>query len=117
MNSEGKIVPVVTFSEVDLVVLTRRGAKLLLVPQGGYDLIKGVRDQAARGNPSIVFPEIKGVSSMAEVLPLAFPAHYEAWKSKLITVETVLKQPRRQRRKRGSGHPLKKNENIMGSHA
>ena len=71
-----------TFSRIDLDVINRRDASLLVVPLKSLPLIEEVLKAAATASPLQPLPEVKGVDSMAEVLPLVFPTQYKLWKEK-----------------------------------
>ena len=69
------------FSRLDLDVLRVRGSKLL-VPSKNLDLIQGVREEAvAAGMSGFTYPTIEGVSTMADVLPIAFSTQHAVWKA------------------------------------
>ena len=85
VNAEGTMLKVHTFSRIDLNVINRRGASLLVVPLKSAPLFRRVFDSS--GFPRACFPQLKGVNTLAELLPLAFPSQFTAWKQQQVEQE------------------------------
>ena len=79
LDAQGLMMTLGAFSMLDLDVINCRGASTLVVAHNSIPLVKEVLDAAAIASPLEPLPEIKGVDSMAELLPLAFPSQFAAW--------------------------------------